>query len=661
MVSFTFLYPYWLIALLPLLMILPWLAKKKPKQGLIAPHLAEKLGLSTKAQSRAILPALGILWTLAVIAIAGPSWQKSPIPAFSLSGARVLVMDMSRSMYADDIVPNRLSQARFKALDLLPGWKEGSTGLVTYAADGYIVSPLTKDSSTLASLIPHLSPEIMPIQGSNAAAGIREAILLLKQAGHQQGDIILITDGLSPKESRDSKKLLDDNQYRLSILGVGTTDGAPIRLPDGTLLTNSNGKTVIDKLEVASLRELARLTGGIFLLSQPTNFDIDALIKATEKPVSNNNSDASKELEERINGGFWLLIPIALLALLGFRRGVIIAAVLMVTPVDHAFAASLTSPFTNRDGLGYELFEQDKFAEAAEQFSSPQWRGAAQYRAGDFEGAIETLSPLSDQQSQYNLANAYAQKGDLDQAEALYQSILDKNPDHQDAKKNLSLVQALQQQQEKQQQGNQQQEQNQQQDGQQQNHQQSEQGQNQSQGQQQSQDNSPQDRQSQQHRQEQPQGQQQGQAGGNADSQQGQDQNQPDGSQHQSQQTQGEPQNGQQQSEQQSGQAQSQSNDDQNNEMNQQQAQSSGVQQQSGEESSAQASQAGDTHEEQNGNSANTVTDSQGQETPNSVTASDPVLKKLEQVPNDTSALIRAQLILQAREKQAPEATENSW
>ncbi|PSW16296.1 hypothetical protein C9J01_04660 [Photobacterium rosenbergii] len=636
MVSFTFLYPYWLIALLPLLMILPWLAKKKHKQGLIAPHLAEKLGLSAKTQTRAALPALGILWTLAVIALAGPSWQKSPIPAFSLSGARVLVMDMSRSMYADDIVPNRLSQARFKALDLLPGWKEGSTGLVTYAADGYIVSPLTKDSSTLANLIPHLSPEIMPIQGSNAAAGIQEAINLLKQAGHQQGDIILITDGLSQKESRDSKQLLGENQYRLSVLGVGTTDGAPIRLPDGTLLTNSNGKTVIDKLEVAPLRELARATGGIFQLSQPTDFDIEALIKATEKPVSNNNNDASKELEEHINGGFWLLIPIALLALLGFRRGVVIAAVLVLTPVDHAFAASWSSPFTNSDGLGYELFEQENFTEAAGQFSSPQWRGAAQYKAGDYQGAIETLSPLTDEQSQYNLANAYAQSGDLDQAESLYQSILEKNPEHQDAKKNLSLVQALKQQQEKQQQEkqqqekqqqeNQQQEQSQQQDGQQQNDQQQE------------------------------------QSGDNSDSDQSQDQNQSNPSQPQGQQSQGDPQNGQQKNDQQSEQAQSQSNDDQNSELNQQQGQTSGEQQQSEEQSPAQSAQAENNNGDQgDDNNANAVTNPQGQETQESVTASDPVLKKLEQVPNDTSALIRAQLILQAREKQAPEATDNSW
>lgn len=646
MVSFTFLYPYWLIALIPLGLLLPWLAKKSRKQGLIAPHLAERLGLSNKAQTRIALPAIGTLWVLTILAMAGPSWQKSPLPAFSLSGARVLVMDMSRSMYADDIVPNRLSQARFKALDLLPGWKEGSTGLVAYAADGYIVSPLTKDSSTLASLIPHLSPEIMPIQGSNAATGIQEAINLLKQAGHQNGDIILITDGLSNKETKETRKLLDDNQYRLSILAVGTAQGAPIRLPDGTLLTNSNGKTVIDKVEIAPLRELARRTGGLFQASQPTDHDIDNLIKATEKPISNSNTDASKELEERINGGFWLLLPIALLALLGFRRGIIIAAVLIITPVDHAFAASWSAPFTNSDNLGYELFEQENYAEAAEQFSSPSWRGAAQYRAGDYESAIDTLSPLSDQQSQYNLANAYAQTGQLDKAEALYQSILEQSPDHKDAQKNLSLIQALKQQQEKQQQGNKSQ----------QDEQQSQPDQSQSQQQQQSQNQQGPSQNSQQN-------QQQNQQGSDSESDQRQEPSPSNSSQQDSQQPKGDQQDDQKQAQEQSQpqQGQEESEQGKQNELKQQQAQPSSSQEQS-EEPPAQAERTSEGDQKKNDDNLSSISASSSDEgTLESVTASDPVLKKLEQVPNDTSALIRAQLILQAREKQAPDATENSW
>lgn len=96
--------------------------------------------------------------------MAGPSWQSAERPSVQNSAARVLIMDMSRSMYATDLAPNRLTQARYKALDLLKGWQEGSTGLVAYAADAYVVSPLTSDSATLANLLPNLSPDIMPYQ-----------------------------------------------------------------------------------------------------------------------------------------------------------------------------------------------------------------------------------------------------------------------------------------------------------------------------------------------------------------------------------------------------------------------------------------------------------------------------------------------------------------
>ncbi|MBO0195879.1 VWA domain-containing protein, partial [Vibrio parahaemolyticus] len=85
-------------------------------------------------------------------------------------------LDMSRSMFATDIKPNRLAQTRYKALDLLPKCKEGDTGLIAYAGDAYNLSPLTTDSSTLAGIIENLSPELMPFQGANLPAAIELAI-----------------------------------------------------------------------------------------------------------------------------------------------------------------------------------------------------------------------------------------------------------------------------------------------------------------------------------------------------------------------------------------------------------------------------------------------------------------------------------------------------
>lgn len=653
MANFTFLHPYWFFALIPLGLILPWLKGKAHHSGLIAPHLAKHLGLERGKVKNTPFVILALGWLLSVLALAGPSWEKNTLPAYSLSGARVLVMDMSRSMYATDIAPNRLTQARFKALDMLPGWKEGSTGLVAYAADGYVVSPLTEDSSTLKNLIPNLSPEIMPIQGSNAAAGVQEAISLLKQAGHQAGDIIIITDGMTQQESDQTMALVKDQDYRLSILAIGTQQGAPIKQPDGTLLSNSNGNPVIARVEVDTLLPLVKSTGGNLQLSQANNRDVDTIVALTAKPREQANLDKTKELEERVNNGFWLLLPLVLFALLGFRRGVVIAAMFVLMPIDNANA----SPWVNSNLRGYQLYEQGNFAEAARNFNSPAWKGIAEYKSGDYEKAIETLKPLADQRSRYNLANAYAQTGKLEESEAIYESILKDDPNNTDAKKNLEIVKKAQEQQQQKSEQKDQQSDSKQDKSDDSNNQQSPSEQSDSQ-----QDNDQKQESSDQQKNGQPNKDQQ-----NADQekqQKGKDQqSSADGEKNDPQQNQ--PQDSQQQNEKQSDQDASANNSPSQN----QQANEADSNEPSDEDKIAQQQASPQDNKKNDADKkikavpagSNDIKNSPENSNASPLSASNPVLKKLEQVPDNTSGLIRAQLLLQARQKQAPTATENSW
>ncbi|WP_060999983.1 VWA domain-containing protein, partial [Photobacterium aquimaris] len=435
MADFTFMHPQWFAALIPLIIVLPWLKGKAQQSGLIAPHLAQKLGLTQQQPKRWPLALLALGWLIAVIAMAGPSWQKVKLPAYNLSGARVLVMNMSQSMYATDIKPNRLAQERFKALDMLPGWKEGSTGLVAFAGDGYEVSPLTTDSSTLRNLIPSLSPDVMPISGNNAAKGIAEAIRLLKQAGHNSGDIILMTDGMTKAVAQQALAELKGTHYRVSILAMGTVEGAPIMLPNGSLLSE-NGNPVISKIDISTLMSITDSTGGILQMAQTTDNDVNAIVNFTAKPLASGKKGHEKELQERLNGGFWLILPLLLLALLGFRRGIVLAAMFVLLPIDHAQA----SPWINTNRQAYETFTDGNFKKAAQDFTSPQWKGIAEYKAQQYDQAIATLKPLKDPTSQYNLGNAYAQKGDYKQAAATYEKVLKQQPNFADAKKNLAII-----------------------------------------------------------------------------------------------------------------------------------------------------------------------------------------------------------------------------
>ncbi|PMH43161.1 hypothetical protein BCU68_04010 [Vibrio sp. 10N.286.49.B3] len=462
MTDFIFLYPKWLLGLLLIPVFIGWQYRRhqsdtstnnQQTNALIAPHLAKKLGLEKSSYWRSICYFFSFAWSIAIIALAGPSMQQVKLPSFDVSTPRVLVLDMSTSMYATDIKPNRLTQARYKALDLLPHWQEGSTGLVAYAGDAYTISPLTSDTQTLANLIPNLSPEIMPIQGGNAPAGIQLAIEMLTQAGHLKGDIVLISDELDDSELSQALKLVKSTHWKVSILGAGTRNGAPIQQPNGALLKQSSGQTVIARMNTSNMQTLASQTGGVFTPLQATNADIDYIAGATtsslNNPMQDNNKEQDIQLLDRVNNGFWLLPLLLIPALFLFRRGIFWLATLTLLPLMHTSDVH-ASPWKNSQQQGYDAFQHSDYSQASELFTDLKWKGAAQYQAGDYQGAIESLSQVDGEDAQYNLANAYAQDGQFEKAIELYEDILSQNPDNQDAQENLAKVKQAQQQQEQQ-------------------------------------------------------------------------------------------------------------------------------------------------------------------------------------------------------------------
>ena len=225
MSDFRFLYPEWLAMMLPLAIMVIWLIKRSRSKTLIAPHLAKAMGLSHNSSRNLSISIAAVTGVIAIVALAGPSFTASERPSFSNQSGRVLIMDMSMSMYATDIKPNRLTQAKYKARDLLKQWSEGSTGLIVYAGDAYTVSPMTSDTHTILNLIPNLSPDLMPFQGANAAIAVEQAISMMKNTGLSQGDLVLFTDDIDDQEADNIETLLKGTKWRLTILGVGSKPG----------------------------------------------------------------------------------------------------------------------------------------------------------------------------------------------------------------------------------------------------------------------------------------------------------------------------------------------------------------------------------------------------------------------------------------------------
>ncbi|TMX33300.1 tetratricopeptide repeat protein, partial [Vibrio sp. Hep-1b-8] len=305
---------------------------------------------------------------------------------------------------------------------------------------------MTSDSKTIANLLPNLSPDLMPYPGADAAAGIKLAIEMMTNTGLASGDIILITDDIDDLEQREISKQLAGTPWRLVILGVGTRSGAPIKLADGSLMTGSSGQPVVAKANFDNMRALASQLDGYFVPVQVTNSDVESIVLATSRVDGTSTSLANQTISEQINQGYWLLPLLVIPALLVFRRGVFFAATLILLPALSPKPA-LASPWLNDNQRAMEMYNKQEYAEAAELFEDSQWKGIAQYQAGDFSAAINSLQGAQELEQRYNLANAYAQNGQLDQAAKMYEQILTEQPDHKDAKQNLDIVRKAQQQQ----------------------------------------------------------------------------------------------------------------------------------------------------------------------------------------------------------------------
>lgn len=457
--DFEFIRPAILWLLLPALglFFIAMLKKKKAQSApLIAPHLAQFVMSEANNQARQPLWLVALFCSLAIIFSAGPSFEEKQVPVFQSKSARVIVMDMSYSMYSTDIAPNRLMQSRFKALDMIELFKEGDTALVAYAGTAYTISPLTNDATTLANLIPSLSPEIMPDKGSNVLAGLDMAQELLTQAGYLDGDIILITDGIEQQQQSDISGFTNSSQYRLNIYGIGTEQGAPIKLPEGGFLKDNYGQIVVPTLNGSLLKGLAKNSGGQYANYQPSNSDI-----AIFSPQANSEilkSEKPNLALWRIDAGIYGLLILLPLALYLFRRSAFIGAVLLLSfiPQQNAHAVELPTLFKNTDQRALEAYNNQEYQQAA-QAKSNALKGAALYQQGQFEGALNEFSQDKSATGYYNYGNALAKAGQLEAAINAYKQAQSLQSDFTQAADNQALVeQLLKQQQDQENQENQQ-------------------------------------------------------------------------------------------------------------------------------------------------------------------------------------------------------------
>lgn len=415
MSDLTLLRPLWLLALIPWLLWW-WQARRRPP--LFAPVLARYL----RAPEQATPPWRPLAALLMILALSGPALPGAAPPQAAPS-LDIWLLDLSRSMLATDLSPDRATRARLLLQAQLDQPQARRIALILFAADAYLVQPPSEDREALRRLLPDLRPDVMPMAGSAPERAVQLA--LARFADQAPARLLLVTDAITAPQ-RDAIRaswpcrgisLLRCRAPRLDI--VLLSGDAPVRL------AGEPGRPRLPAPDRAAIAALAEETGGRLITDPQT------LTLTSASPLSAPPQQGWRELGPFL---LLLLLPFALLA----RRGQLwlLLAALLPLGVPHA-----------DDAHGLLFYQEGHYRAAAEAFDDPLWRGNAWYRAGEYQRAATAYAMSQSVTAHYNRGNALARLGRLDEAIAAYLVALALDPAHADARFNLALLQRRQQQQ----------------------------------------------------------------------------------------------------------------------------------------------------------------------------------------------------------------------
>lgn len=425
-----FLRPWWLLALLVLPVLAWWwrsqAQRRNPWREVVDAHLLPYLlEAGTEDRARAWPRWLALCSAaLAILALAGPGFGKDEQPLWQAQEPLVIALDLSSATQARDLPPSRLAQARAKLATLLRERAGGQVGLVVFAGDAFTVAPLTEDAANIALFLDALAPGVMPEDGHRADRAIIWSQGLMRQAGFERGQILLLTDRADGTDI-DAAAKANAAGYRVSVLGLGTARGGVFDTPEGL------GQA---RLDAPTLRRLAASGGGRYQSLSPGDGDLHALGVLDPRQEA-GTSVRGQEIARWRDDGYWLLPLVMLLCLPLFRRGGAFALLLacgLLLPIKPAMAQS--PPATT--GSLWQRADQAEHARMQD--------GIAAYKQEDYPRAIERFSTVSGAEGQYNLGNALAKARRYDDAIAAYDRALELQPGMKDAAFNRNLVRLAQ-------------------------------------------------------------------------------------------------------------------------------------------------------------------------------------------------------------------------
>lgn len=434
--QFHFIRPLWLLAFIPMffLLWLRWREETKPSWKDVLPeHLRNALTIGERGWRKQLpLKLLMVIVAIAILICAGPTWQREASPFGEDKASMLVVLDNSETMLLKDLPPSRLERSKQKIRDLLAARNGGNTGLVVYSGSAHAAMPVTQDSKVFEPFLAAITPEIMPVAGKIAETALP---LIDQQLNREPGStVLLVTDGVNPATIKAYETFFNDKPYQLLILAAGNRD-----------IVSDN------PVDLSALNDLASATGGRVVEVTVDDADIQALNRAVERNMQLNGESAMPWKDM----GYGLLLPIALIMLLWFRKGWLVqwcvVGILMTgslysnptmaepvkltaekpVQIEEVTAWDKASQWwwdlwLTPDQQGQRLLNQQDYLEAAKHFQDPMRKGVAYYYAREFKLAHSAFLQTKTDLGVYYSATALARQREYLAARDLLKSLLEK-------------------------------------------------------------------------------------------------------------------------------------------------------------------------------------------------------------------------------------------
>jgi Ca-activated chloride channel family protein len=279
------------LALLPMLVILFWWmlrVRKKSLQSFGNPTLLQQLMPTAGKYTRAVrfmlqFCAIGFL----ILGVANPQIG-TKLEEVKREGVDVMIaLDVSNSMKAEDIKPNRLESAKQEISRMLDKLQNDRIGLIVFAGDSYLQLPLTTDYSAAHLILGTIDVDVVPIPGTAIGSAIKLAMKSFAQGEKKHKVIIIITDGENHEDDAiAAAKEAHSEGAVIHTIGMGSPDGAPIPIYQNNTQVgfrkDADGNVVVTKLDEQALLQIAEAGGGKFVRATNQQNELEAIFKEVQ-------------------------------------------------------------------------------------------------------------------------------------------------------------------------------------------------------------------------------------------------------------------------------------------------------------------------------------------------------------------------------------------